>query len=131
MGWQWVEELRLSAAADFAVADLDRNSLASGWQRWWSGGGCQPLGQPPDPPGYPVLRFDAQFVWVPAKEWNHGHNSPIYDEYETQYAKVLTLPRKQAHQDDSNNPPQPICECVKFTSLYFGLRIILVYPNPL
>ena len=39
-----------------------------------------------------------------------AHNSPIYDEYQTQLAKVLTLLWKRAHQDDSNDTPQPICE---------------------
>ena len=33
------------------------------------------------------------------------HNSPIYDECQTQSAWVLTLSRKWAHQDDSNNTP--------------------------
>ena len=39
------------------------------------------------------------------------HNSPIYDECQTQLTKVLTLLRERAHQDDSNDTPQPICEC--------------------
>ena len=38
------------------------------------------------------------------------HNSPIYDEYQTQSAWVLTLPWKRAHQDDSNDTPQIISE---------------------
>ena len=39
-----------------------------------------------------------------------SHNSPIYDECQTQSAWVLALPRKQAHQDNSNDTRQPICE---------------------
>ena len=31
-----------------------------------------------------------------------GHNSPAYDEWKTQSERVLALPRKQAHQDNSN-----------------------------
>ena len=38
------------------------------------------------------------------------HNSPIYDECQTQSAWVLTLSRKRAHPDDQNDTPQPICE---------------------
>ena len=38
------------------------------------------------------------------------HNSPIYDECQTQWAKVLILPWKWAHQDDSNDTPQPLGE---------------------
>ena len=38
------------------------------------------------------------------------HNSPIFDEYQTQSAEVLALPLKWAHQDDSNDTQQPICE---------------------
>ena len=35
------------------------------------------------------------------------YNSPIYNEYQTQLAKVLTLLWKRAHEDDSNDtPPQ-------------------------
>ena len=34
-----------------------------------------------------------------------GHNSPAYDEWKTQSERVLALPRKQAHQDDSNDTP--------------------------
>ena len=49
----------------------------------------------------------------PAKIWegNSAHNSPIYDECQTQSAWVLALPRERAHQDDSNDTLQPICEC--------------------
>ena len=39
-----------------------------------------------------------------------AHNSPIYDECQTQSAWGLALPRERAHQDDSNDTPQPICE---------------------
>ena len=38
------------------------------------------------------------------------HNSPIYDERQTQSAWVLALPWERAHQNDSNDTPQPICE---------------------
>ena len=41
-----------------------------------------------------------------------SHNSPIYDEYQTQSAKVWALPQERAHQDyptiNSNSTPQPI-----------------------
>ena len=39
------------------------------------------------------------------------------------------LPWERAHQDDSNDTPQHICE---FLVGFFecGLRLILVYPNP-
>ena len=53
------------------------------------------------------------------------HNSPIYDECQTQWAKVLTLPWKRAHQDDSNDTPQPICEC----QVDFPLLWIKDYPG--
>ena len=39
------------------------------------------------------------------------HNSPIYDECQTQKAKVLTLPWIWAHQDNSNDTPQSMGEC--------------------
>ena len=50
------------------------------------------------------------------------HNSPIYDECQTQKAKVLALLWERAHRDDSNDTPQPIGECqVSFPLL--GIRI--------
>ena len=55
------------------------------------------------------------------KIWNSSHkkplhNSPIYDECKTQSTQVLALPWKRAHQDDSNDTPQPIGECqVRFS----------------
>ena len=42
--------------------------------------------------------------------FNTNYNSPIYDECQTQSAKVLGLPWKRAHQDESNDTPQPIWE---------------------
>ena len=42
-----------------------------------------------------------------------------------QSAKVLTLLLKWAHQDDSNNTPQPICEC----QVAFPLLWIKDYPG--
>ena len=53
------------------------------------------------------------------------HNSPIYDECQTQSAWVLTLPWKRAHQDNSNDTPQPICEF----QVGFPLLRILAYPG--
>ena len=41
---------------------------------------------------------------------NMLHNSPIYDECQTQSAWVLALSWKRAYQNDSNDTPQPICE---------------------
>ena len=38
----------------------------------------------------------------------HIHNSPIYDECQTQVAKVLAVPGKQACQDNSNDTSQHI-----------------------
>ena len=34
------------------------------------------------------------------------NNSQIYDDYQTESAKVLALLKKQAHQGDSNDAPQ-------------------------
>ena len=53
------------------------------------------------------------------------HNSPIYDECQTQKAKVLTLPWKWAHQVDSNDTPQPIGEC----QVIFPLLWVKAYPG--
>jgi len=39
------------------------------------------------------------------------HNSPIYDESETQSAKVFAIPHDQACLDDSNDTPKPMSEC--------------------
>ena len=36
-----------------------------------------------------------------------SHNSPIFDEYQSQCSKVLALLWKLAHQDNSNNASQP------------------------
>ena len=62
------------------------------------------------------------------------HNSPIYDECQTQSAYVLALPWKKAHQDDSNYTPgvSPHNQHVSFklAFLYCRLRLIQVYPNP-
>ena len=52
------------------------------------------------------------------------HNSPIFDEWQTQSAKVLELPR--AHKNDSNDTPHNLY----VTSLYSRLRPIQVYPSP-
>ena len=38
------------------------------------------------------------------------NNSPIYDDHQSQSAKVLFLSREYAHQDNSNYTLQPICE---------------------
>ena len=35
-----------------------------------------------------------------------GHNSPVYDECQTQSVKDLALPREWAYQEDSNNIPK-------------------------
>ena len=56
-----------------------------------------------------------------------GHNSPIYDEYQTQEAKVSTLLWKRAHQA-IQTIPHNLYVSVKLTSLYCGL--IKAYPNP-
>ena len=55
--------------------------------------------------------------------WTVLHNSPILDEYQTQSAWVL--PWKRAHQDNSNDTPQPICEC----QVDFPLLWIKAYPG--
>ena len=54
-----------------------------------------------------------------------NHNSPIYDECQTQSAWVLALPRARAHQDDSNDTPQPIREF----QVGFPLLWIKAYPG--
>ena len=53
------------------------------------------------------------------------HNSPIFDECQTQSAKVLTLPWKRANQDHSNDTPQPICE----SQVDFPLLWIKAHPG--
>ena len=54
-------------------------------------------------------------------------NSPIYNECQAQSAQVLALPRKWAHQDDSNDSPQPIGDRQVGFSL---LRIRIDQDNP-
>ena len=49
------------------------------------------------------------------------HNSLIFDNYQTQSA----LPWKQAHQDNSNDTPQPMSEC----QVDFYLLWIKAYPG--
>ena len=56
---------------------------------------------------------------------NGSHNSPIYDECQTHSAWVLTLPWEWAHQDDSNDTPQPIGEF----QFDFPLLWIKAYPG--
>ena len=41
---------------------------------------------------------------------NIKHNFPIHNEYQRQAAVGLAPPRKRAHQDDSNDTPQPTGE---------------------
>ena len=53
------------------------------------------------------------------------HNSPIYDECQTQPAWVLTMSRERAHQDNSNDTPQLICEF----QVSFPLLRIKAYPG--
>ena len=53
------------------------------------------------------------------------HNSPIYDECQNQSASVWTLSRKRAHQDVSNDTPQPIGEC----QVGFPLLWIKAFPG--
>ena len=47
-------------------------------------------------------------------QWVHSTNALIYDEHQTQTAKVLALPQKQYKtvncQDISKNTPQPKCD---------------------
>ena len=47
------------------------------------------------------------------------HNSPIYNECQTQVSIGI------AHRDDSNDTPQPICEC----QVDFPLLWIKAYPG--
>ena len=54
-----------------------------------------------------------------------GHKSPIYDECKTQSAWLLALPWERAHQDNSNDTSQPICEC----QVVFPLLWIKAYPG--
>ena len=53
------------------------------------------------------------------------HNSPIYDECQTQSAWDLTLSRKRLYQDNLNDTPQPICEF----QVGFPLLWIKAYPG--
>ena len=39
-----------------------------------------------------------------------GHNSPTYDEWQTQSAKVLALPQERAHRESNDSTPQAISE---------------------
>ena len=57
-----------------------------------------------------VSIYISTFIKQKLTDLNWLHNSPIYDECQTQSAKVLALPWKRAHQDDSNDTPQPIGE---------------------
>ena len=59
-----------------------------------------------------------------SEEANIGHNSPIYDECQTQSAWVLALPWERAHQDNSNDTPQHMCEF----QVCFPLLWIKAYP---
>ena len=69
--------------------------------------------------------WDAE-VGPPARQvLKYVHNSPIYDEYQTQSAKVLALLWKRAHQDDSNDTPQPTYEF----QVDFRLLWIKAYPG--
>ena len=54
-----------------------------------------------------------------------AHNSPIYDECQTQSGWVLALPWERAHQNDSNDTPQPM---FKF-QVGFPLLWIKAYPG--
>ena len=38
------------------------------------------------------------------------HNSPIYDECETNSAMVFALPPEPAYQDNTNDTLQPVCD---------------------
>ena len=51
--------------------------------------------------------FQAYVVWT---LFLSTYTRAPSDEYQTQSAKVLTLLWKRAHQDDSNDTPQPICD---------------------
>ena len=53
------------------------------------------------------------------------HNSPIYDEFQSQSAWVLALLWERVHQDDSNDTPQPISEF----QVDFPLLWIKAYPG--
>ena len=56
------------------------------------------------------------------------NNASIYDECQTQSAKVWALSQEQAHQDDSNDTSKPIYECqVDFPVL--GIILILSKGN--
>ena len=54
-----------------------------------------------------------------------GHNTPIYDECQTQQAKDLTLLWERAHWDNSNDTPQSIGGC----QVDFPLLWIKDYPG--
>ena len=57
--------------------------------------------------------------------WYAYHNSTIYHQCQTQSAWVLALPLKRAHQNDSNDTPQHICEF----QVGFSLLWIKAYPG--
>ena len=72
-------------------------------------------------PGTTFVKLELQFLHM----MKHLHNSPIYDESQTQFAWVLVLPWERAHQDDSNDTPLPICEF----QVSFPLLRIKAYPG--
>ena len=62
-------------------------------------------------------------------QFNRIHNSPIFDEYQTQSVFFHTC-HENLLIKAIQTIPHNLHVSVKLTSLYFGLRLILVYPNP-
>ena len=65
-------------------------------------------------------------VWLIETHLNIQHNSQISDECQTQSARVSTLSRERAHQENSNDSPQPI----GFKSVLWIKACPQVYSNP-
>ena len=60
-----------------------------------------------------VSLVNEMFFWIFSSPTDHLfkiHNSPIYDECETNSAMVFALPPEPAYQDNTNDTLQPVCD---------------------
>ena len=71
------------------------------------------------------LGTEYRFGCYSEKDPKGRNKSPFYNEYQSQSAKVMTLPRKQVCLDHSNNTAQIMCEFQ--ASVYYTLW--LLYPG--
>ena len=68
--------------------------------------------------------------YMPFELLKANHNSPIYDEYESQSSKVLTHSYENGLIETIQMIAYNLYVSVKLTPLYWGLNLILVYPYP-